>query len=83
MRYTRNDSQQPSGLGEQSVIPSGEMAGPRIISYNIDESERPEGLKVRYKIRIVSGPRAKAVDEAQARVIREVLEWSRQHPQQH
>ena len=38
-------------------------------------------MKVRYKIRIVSGPRAKAVDEAQARVIREVLEWSRQHRQ--
>ena len=38
-------------------------------------------MKVRYKIRIVSGPRAKAVEQAQARVIREVLEWSRQHRQ--
>jgi hypothetical protein len=38
-------------------------------------------MKVRYKIRIVSGPRAKAVDEAQTRVIGEVLEWSRQHRQ--
>jgi hypothetical protein len=55
--------------------------GPRIISYNLSESERPEGMKVRYKIRIVSGPRAKAIEEAQARVIREVLEWSRQHRQ--
>jgi hypothetical protein len=57
------------------------MAGPRITSYNLSESERPEGMKVRYKIRIVSGPRAKAVDEAQTRVIGEVLEWSRQHRQ--
>ena len=57
------------------------MAGPRIISYNLSERERPEGLKVRYKIRIVSGPRANAVEAAQARVIREVLEWSRQHRQ--
>jgi hypothetical protein len=40
-------------------------------------------MKARYKIRVVSGPRANAVDEAQARVTREVLEWSRQHRQRH
>ena len=38
-------------------------------------------MKVRYKIQIVSGPRAKAIDARQAQVIREVLEWSRQHRQ--
>jgi hypothetical protein len=75
-----SDAQLP-GQAEQSGMPGGEMAGPRITSYNLSESERPEGMKVRYKIRIVSGPRAKAVDEAQAGVIREVLEWSRQQRQ--
>jgi len=36
-------------------------------------------MKVRYKIQIVSGPRAKAIDARQAQVIREVLEWSLKH----
>jgi hypothetical protein len=71
-----------SDLEEQQGNSLPIMDGPRIISYNLSESERSEGLKIRYEIRIVSGPRARAVDEAQARVIREVLEWSRQHRQQ-
>ena len=60
-----------------AIIDSG-----RVISYNLSEGERPGGMKVRYKIQIVSGPRAKAIDARQAQVIREVLEWSRQHRQQ-
>jgi hypothetical protein len=60
---------------------SGIMDGPRIISYNLSEDKRPGGIKVRYKIRIVTGPRAKQIDARQAAVIREVLEWSRQHRQ--
>ncbi len=55
--------------------------GKRIISYNLSEGERPGGIKVRYKIRIVTGQRAKAVDARQAQVIKEVLQWSRQHRQ--
>jgi hypothetical protein len=51
----------------------------RVISYNLSEGERPGGMKVRYKIQIVSGPRAKEIDARQAQVIREVLEWSRKH----
>jgi hypothetical protein len=54
----------------------------RVISYNLREEERPGGMKARYKIQIVSGPRAKEIDARQAQVIREVLEWSRQHRQQ-
>jgi len=38
-------------------------------------------MKVRYKIQIVSGPRAKEIDARQAQVIREVLEWSLKHRQ--
>lgn len=55
------------------------MDGNRVISYNLKEEERPGGMKVRYKIRIVTGPRAREIDARQAQVIREVLEWSRQH----
>ena len=58
-----------------------EIDGDRIISYNVGEMERPGGIKVRYKVRVVTGPRAKALEAAQAQVLREVLEWSRQHRQ--
>jgi hypothetical protein len=36
-------------------------------------------MKVRYKIRVVSGPRAKEIDARQAKAIMELLEWARQH----
>jgi hypothetical protein len=51
----------------------------RVISYNLSEGERPGGIKVRYKIRIATGKRAREIDARQARVIMEVLQWSRQH----
>jgi hypothetical protein len=66
---------------EHRKDPAGEIDGKRIISYNLSEGERPGGMKARYKISIVTGPRAKEVDARQAQVIREVLEWSRQHRQ--
>jgi len=49
----------------------------QIISYNIDEGQRPDGIKVRFKIRVVTGKHAAAVDERQAEAIRELLEWTR------
>jgi hypothetical protein len=61
---------------------SPEMTGDRIISYNFSEGERPGGLKIRAKIRIVTGQRADAVNKAQAEAIRELLLWSRQHRSQ-
>lgn len=61
------------------VIHPGMVNGPRVISYNLSEGERPGGIKVRYKIRIATGKRAKEIDARQARVIMEVLQWSRQH----
>jgi hypothetical protein len=51
----------------------------RIISYNIPEGERPGGIKVRFKIRVVTGKRAKEIDARQARAILEVLQWQHQH----
>lgn len=71
----RHDQEEHAG----NSIPESQPG--RIISYNLSEGERPGGIKVRYKIRIVTGPRAKAVDALQAQVIREVLQWSLKHRQ--
>ena len=51
----------------------------RVISYNVPEGERPGGIRVRFKIRIATGKRAKEIDARQAEVIMEVLQWQRQH----
>ena len=66
---------------EQHRNSGGIMDYGRVISYNLNEGERPGGIKVRYKITIVSGPRAQTVDARQAQVIKEVLQWSRKHRQ--
>lgn len=70
-----------SEQGKQAGNPDRIIDSGRVISYNLSEGERPGGMKVRYKIQIVSGPRAKAIDARQAQVIREVLEWSLKHRQ--
>ena len=51
----------------------------RVISYNVAEGDRPDGIKVRFKIRVVTGKRAGEIDARQARAILEVLQWQRQH----
>ena len=56
------------------IAPNG-----RVISYNVPAGERPGGIKVRFKIRIATGNRAKEIDARQAKVIMEVLQWQRQH----
>jgi hypothetical protein len=53
--------------------------GARIISYNVNEDGRPFGIKIRFKIRIVTGKEAAAVDKLQADAIREYLRWVRQY----
>jgi hypothetical protein len=57
----------------------GIMEGPRIISYNLNEDQRPEGLKVRFKIRVESGKKAAALNQRQAEAIKELLQWAAQH----
>jgi len=57
------------------AIPSG-----TIFSYNLDDSKTPGGLKVRWKIRVVTGPEAARWDERQAEAIKELLEWASRHP---
>jgi hypothetical protein len=56
------------------------ISGTRVISYNLSEQERPGGIKVRFKIRVVTGKRAREIDTRQAEAIMEVLRWARQHP---
>ena len=56
------------------TIPSG-----TIYSYNLGESERPEGLKVRYKIRVFTGPEADRHEARLAEALREALIWTRRH----
>jgi hypothetical protein len=50
-----------------------------VISYNVNEDERPGGLKIRWKIRVESGKKAAARDALMASAVKELLEWSRQH----
>jgi len=57
----------------------GMVKGPRIISYNLNEDQRPGGMKVRFKVRIETGKKAAALNAQQAEAIKELLEWARQH----
>lgn len=50
----------------------------RIISYNLRKDERPAGVKVRYKISVVSGPHAREIEARQVEAITELLKWVRQ-----
>ncbi|HCU96697.1 MAG TPA: hypothetical protein DHU96_29855 [Actinobacteria bacterium] len=47
-----------------------------ICSYNSDGSKTPGGLKVRWKIRVASGPEAALWDARQAKAIKELLQWA-------
>jgi hypothetical protein len=55
------------------------IKGPSIISYNLKREERPGGMKVRYKVKIETGRKARELDERQAEVIRDLLAWARQY----
>jgi len=59
-----------------AAIPSG-----TILAYNLDETETPDGMKVRWKIRVANGPEAARAEARQADAIREALTWLRKHPQ--
>ena len=73
-----DDREQPSDQQKRISSPDGLIDSGCIISYNINEDERPGGMKVRFKIQVVTGKRAAAIDERQADAIRELLIWTRQ-----
>jgi hypothetical protein len=56
-------------------IPNGTM-----FAYNLDHKKTPGGLKVRWKIRIATGPEATRWDQKQTEAIKEILAWLAQHP---
>ena len=47
-----------------------------IYSYNLDDSKTPGGIKVRWKIRVATGPEAARYDARQAEAIKELLTWA-------
>ncbi len=53
-----------------------------IYSYNVDDSKTPGGIKVRWKVRVVTGPQAARYDARQAEAIREALTWAVRHQRQ-
>ena len=71
-----------NGQKEHDSNSPGMVNGPRIISYNLSEDERPGGMKVRFKVRIEQGRKAAALNAQQAEAIKELLEWARQHKTQ-
>ena len=73
-----DDHEQPYDQPRHVNSSDGLIDSGRIISYNINEDERPGGIKVRFKIQVVTGKRAAAIDERQADAIRELLIWTRQ-----
>jgi hypothetical protein len=50
-----------------------------IYSYYRDGMENAGGLKVKWAVRVVTGPDAAAVDARQAEAIREILQWAQRH----
>jgi hypothetical protein len=75
------DNERPSDQRKQSRKWPPYDEGARIISYNVNEDGRPFGVKIRFKIRVVTGKEAAAVDKLQADAIREYLRWVRQYRQ--
>jgi hypothetical protein len=66
----------PGKQSDNSVPPIPESA---IIAYNLREGERPGGLKVRFKINVVTGSKARELDARQAEAIRRLLQWAQQN----
>jgi len=57
-----------------TTIPNG-----TIFSYNLDDRKTPGGLKVRWKIRVATGPEGTRWDARQAEAIKELLQWAQRH----
>jgi hypothetical protein len=54
---------------------AGETLGnARVISYNLNEDERPGGMKVRFKVRVETGRKAAVLDTRQAEAIKGLLQ---------
>jgi hypothetical protein len=67
------------GLEKHDGNSPGITGGARIISYNLNEDQRPGGMKIRFKVRVETGRKAAVLDARQAEAIKELLQWVRQH----
>jgi hypothetical protein len=47
--------------------------------YNLDDTKTPGGLKVRWKVRVITGPAAARWDTRQNQAIMELLQWASRH----
>ena len=74
-----NDRRDNENQKENTEISCPETPFEQLISYNVNETERPGGLKIRFKVKIVTGRRAAVLDERQAEAIRGLLLWARQY----
>jgi hypothetical protein len=73
-----NDYKHSNNISNNLKNGLGIAPNDRLISYNASHGERPAGIKVRFKIRVATGKRAREIDARQAKVIMEVLQWQRQ-----
>jgi hypothetical protein len=56
-----------------------EMPESTVYSYNLDDTKTPGGIKVKWKIRVVTGPDAARYDTRQNAAIMELLQWASRH----
>jgi hypothetical protein len=66
------------GIEEQQGNSLEAILNGTIYAYNLDYKKTPDGLKVRWKTRVVTGPDAARLEARQAEAIRELLQWARQ-----
>jgi hypothetical protein len=72
----RND---PDNGKVQAGNSSPAIPGDGYLSYYRDGMENVGGLKVKWKIRVVTGPEAVRLDARQNAAIKELLAWASQH----
>jgi len=72
-----------TGKGEEHArdLPADIPKG-TVYAYNLDNTKTPGGIKVRYKIRVITGPEAARYDTRQADAILELLRWTHRHASQ-
>ena len=70
-----DDSDKPEEMILEMLraIPNG-----TIYSYNLDDGKTPGGLKVRWKVRVATGPEAGRWDARLVDAIKELLTWASQ-----
>ena len=73
---TENDKDKPE---EQAGNSPESIPENTIYSYNMGDSKTPGGLKVRWKIRVITGPAAARYDARLNQAITELLQWATRH----